>query len=159
MIIQSQTVDLLISHHQISVTSCEYVEEFFQWGDVNVAQGAVLHNNCVTFDSIAEGSFGANVNLHLADSFNLDKRAQRAILVPFVITDKQKLEVHSCFQYEQITLNLTKAKYHLYFEACEENEVFYQFTFVANDAAIAPIYLMDDDWGGVKNKQLELGKK
>jgi len=159
MIIETQKVDLLISHSQILVRSRSYSEELSQWGDINIEQRAIIHPDYVIFDPLPDEAFGANVILSLADDFKIDERSARVILVPFTVEEKEKLEVASAFQGYKIKLNLDKKKYKLYFEICEGDEVFYKFTFVASDEEIVPIYLMDDNWGGEKGKELVLGYK
>lgn len=88
-----QTVDLLISHSQILLRSRDYDEKLSQWGKGNVSQGAVLHKDYVIFDPLPEDAFGANVNIKIDNSFILDETAQRCIVVPFLITNKNKLQV------------------------------------------------------------------
>ncbi|WP_426728950.1 competence protein ComJ [Enterobacter cloacae complex sp. 358K9] len=88
-----QIVELLISHSQMLLRSRDYDEKLNYWGKGNVSQGAVLHKDYVIFDPLPEDAFGANVDIKIDNSFILDETAQRCIVVPFFITNKNKLQV------------------------------------------------------------------
>lgn len=153
-----QVVDLLISHSQLIVRSRAYDEASSQWGDGNIAQGALLYPDYVIFDPLPDDAFGANVYLSVTEQFIPDESSQRSIVVPFQITDKEKLEVASAMEKCSLELNLSERLYHLYYEICEGDEIFYKFTFVPADIAIIAHYLHDDPWGGTKNAVLSGGK-
>lgn len=154
---KSQIVDLLISHNQILVRASSYSEQLSQWGKENIEQGAVIHKDYVIFDPLPEGTFGANVFLKLADKFIIDERTQRCIVVPFYVSDSNNVEIASATEKFKINITLTSLLYSLYYEICESDEVFYKFTFVPVETPIQAQYLIDDPWGGKKDKALKLG--
>ncbi|MBA1292089.1 hypothetical protein G7025_01865 [Pseudomonas lurida] len=153
----TQSVDLLISHSQIQFRSRPFDEASSQWGKVNLAQGAVLHSDYVVFDPLPEDAFGANVNLNLTNHFTPDETAQRCIVVPFHVTDPNQVEVASASEKFNVTLDLEKRDYALYFEVCEGDEIFYKITLVPTDTEVAAKYLLDDPWGGEKDQELVEG--
>lgn len=153
----AQTVDLLISHSQIQFRSRNFDETSCRWGKVNLEQGAVLHSDYVVFDPLPEEAFGANVHLKLEDSFNLDATAQRCIFVPFHVTDPSHVEIASAAEKLKVELDLEKRDYALYFEVCEGEEIFYKITLVPSDSKVPAKYLLDDPWGGEKDKVLVEG--
>ncbi|MFS2068869.1 competence protein ComJ [Pseudomonas sp. CT11-2] len=153
----AQTVDLLISHSQIQFRSRPFDETSSQWGKTTLAQGAVLHSDYVVFDPLPEDAFGANVHLKLEDSFNLDPTAQRCIVVPFRVTDPSHVEIASAAEKFKVELDLEKRDYALYFEVCEGEEIFYKITLVPSDSKVPAKYLLDDPWGGEKDKVLVEG--
>ncbi|MEA3711515.1 competence protein ComJ, partial [Enterobacter hormaechei] len=77
----------------ILLRSRDYDEKLSQWGKGNVSQGAVFHKDYVIFDPLPEDAFGANVDIKIDNSLILDETAQRCIVVPFFITNKNKLQV------------------------------------------------------------------
>ena len=153
----TQSVDLLISHSQIQFRSRPFDEVSSQWGKVNLAQGVVLHSDYVVFDPLPEDAFGANVNLNLTNRFTPDETAQRCIVVPFHVTDPKQVEVASASEKFNVTLDLEKRDYALYFEVCEGDEIFYKITLVPTDTKVAAKYLLDDPWGGEKDQELVAG--
>jgi hypothetical protein len=153
----AQSVDLLISHSQIQFRSRPFDEAASQWGKVNLEQGAVIHSDYVVFDPLPEDAFGANVHLSMASRFNLDETAQRCIVVPFHVTDPNHVEVASASEKFNVELNLEKRDYALYFEVCEGDEIFYKITLVPADEKVPAKYLLDDPWGGEKDKTLVEG--
>lgn len=154
---ESQVVDLLISHSQISIRARDFDESLSQWGKINVNQGAVLHDDYVMFDPLPDDAFGANVVLAVAENFNIDQTAQRCILVPFTVTDKNNVTVFSATEKFKVNLNLVDGLYLLYYEVCEGEEIYYKFTFVPSHDKVNPHYLLDDPWGGEKDKALRFG--
>lgn len=152
----AQTVDLLISHSQIQFRSRPFDEISSQWGNINLDQGAVLHSDYVVFDPLPEDAFGANVHLKLEDRFNLDPTAQRCIVVPFH-ANPSHVEIASAAEKFKVTLDLEKRDYALYFEVCEGEEIFYKITLVPSDSKVPAKYLLDDPWGGEKDKALVEG--
>lgn len=154
---KNQVVDLLISYNQILVRARSYSEQLSQWGKVNIKQGAVIHNNYVIFDPLFADAFGANVLLKLTDKFVIDKKAQRCIVTPFYVNSSSHVEVASATENFKINIKLDSPLYSLYYEICESDEVFYKFTFVPTEIPIEAQYLIDDPWGGEKNKALKLG--
>jgi hypothetical protein len=154
---KAQVVDLLISHNQIQVRARPYDEKSSQWGDENVKQGAVLHEDYVIFDPLPDDAFGANVHLILSDSFSLDVSSQRCIVVSFCIENTKELELASAAEKISIDLGLEAGKYALYYEVCEGGEIFYKLTFVPVETKVDARYLLDDPWGGVKGNLLVLG--
>ena len=152
-----QCVDLLISHSQILLRSRDYDEKMSQWDQGNIDQGAVIHKDYVIFDSLPEDAFGANVNIKLANAFNLDVNAQRCIVVPFFITDKNKIQIASATEKFDVNINVTGKTFSLFFEICEGDEIYYNFTLVPEKEAIPAKFLLDDPWGGKKYNPLKEG--
>ena len=152
-----QTVDLLISHSQILLRSRDYDERLSQWGKGNVSQGAVLHRDYVIFDPLPEDAFGANVNIKIENVFKLDENAQRCIVVPFFITDKQKLQIASATEKFDLNIDVNDKVYSLFYEICEGDEIYYNFTLVPTKEAVAAKFLLDDPWGGIKDHPLREG--
>lgn len=146
-----QTVDLLISHSQILLRSRDYDEKLSQWGKGNVSQGAVLHKDYVIFDPLPEDAFGANVNIKIENAFKMDENAQRCIVVPFFITDKDKLQIASATEKFDLNIDVNDKVYSLFYEICEGDEIYYNFTLVPAKEAIAAKFLLDDPWG--RNKR------
>lgn len=156
-IIESQTVDLLVSHGQIVLRSRAFDEAISRWGPVNIEQGAIIHPEYLIFDPLPEDAFGANVNIRLANDFILSVDAQRCIVVPFEVSDNNEIVATSAMETVRVNLSLTSGVYSVYFEICEGREVYYNFSFVPADVPVAPMYLLDDPWGGVKGKKLHCG--
>ena len=154
---KNQMVDLLISHNQILVRSRAYSEKLSQWGKENIEQGAVIHKDYVIFDPLPEEAFGANVFLKLTDNFVMDENTQRCIVTPFYINNSNNVEVASAAEQFKINIKFETSLYDLYYEICEDDEVFYKFTFVPTEIPTVAKYLMDDPWGGEKDKALKLG--
>ncbi|MBA7854272.1 hypothetical protein HV318_04340 [Enterobacter sp. RHBSTW-00901] len=152
-----QTVDLLISHRQILLRSRDYDEKLSQWGQGNISQGAVIHKDYVIFDPLPEDAFGANVNIKVENVFKLDENAQRRIVVPFFVTDKHKLQVASATEKFDLNLDLCGEIYSLYYEICEGDEIYYNFSLVPSKGAVDAKFLLDDPWGGVKDHHLKEG--
>lgn len=153
----TQEIDLAISHHQIQVRSRDYDECLCQWGDQNIEQGAIIHPGYITFDPLAEESFGAIVKLSLCDNFEEDPLAQRRMVVPFEVLEPEQLEVLSVSTKFDIELPLQSGRYALYYEVCEADEVYFRLTFVSQDEAIQACFLMDDEWGGIAKQTLVEG--
>ncbi|MFG1734377.1 competence protein ComJ [Paenibacillus sp. 843] len=153
----AQEVDLTISHHQIQVRSRDFDEELCQWGETNIKQGVVIHPGYLTFDPIPGDAFGAWVKLALKEAFIEDPNAQRRMVVPFDVLDPGKLELLSVMSDAVIELPLQAGRYALYFEICEDEEVYYRFTFVHEGERVQARYLMDDEWGGKAGEALSEG--
>jgi hypothetical protein len=156
-VIESQTIDFLVSHGQIVLRSRAFDETISRWGPVNIEQGAIIHPDYVIFDPLPEDAFGANVNIRLVNDFILSVDAQRCIVVPFEVIDNNEFVVASAMEAVKINLDLTSGMYSIYFEICEGREVYYNFSFVPADVPVASMYLMDDPWGGVKGKRIHCG--
>ncbi|PIT17334.1 hypothetical protein BGI32_02860, partial [Snodgrassella alvi] len=154
---KNQVVDLLISHNQILVRARSYSEQLSQWGKENIEQGAVIHWDYVIFDPLPEDAFGANVFLKLTNKFVMDEKTQRCIVTPFYVNGSNNVEVASATEKFKINIKLDSPLYSLYYEICESDEVFYKFTFVPTEIPIEAQYLIDDPWGGEKDKALKLG--
>ncbi len=152
-----QTIDLLISHSQIVLRSREYDEKLSQWGKGNVSQGAVLHKDYIIFDPLPEDAFGANVNIIIENSFKVDDNAQRCIVVPFFITDKDKLQIASATEKFDLNIDVKDKSYSLFYEVCEGCEIYYNFTLVPEKESIIARFLLDDPWGGIKGNPLKEG--
>jgi len=175
-IFKTQTVDLFISHSQIVLCDeLTYDDNRFNWGDLNVEQGAVLHPDCLTFTPIPDRDFEAPVYLSIVDRFarfELDKQAKRAIVAPFCINNPDHLEIASVVDHFKVELSLKRSLYHVYFELCgnytqeigyereveEEDNLFIKLTLIENAKIIRPHYLLDDEWGAKKDKELVIGK-
>jgi len=92
---------------------------------------------------IPEDAFGANIHLKLASDFDLDKTAQRCIVVPFHVTDPNHVEISSAAEKFKVELDLEKRDYALYFEVCEGDEIFYKITLIPSGGKFQPsIYWM-----------------
>jgi hypothetical protein len=152
-----QEVDLAISDHQIQVRSRDYSEDYCQWGDDNIAQGAIIHPGYLTFDPLTEEAFRAVVKLSLTEQFQEDPLAQRRMIIPFDVMDTDKLELLSVAERVRIELPLVQGRYALYYEICEDQEIYFQMTFVPAEEAIQARFLMDDEWGGEKDQPLVEG--
>ncbi|PVU46115.1 competence protein ComJ [Enterobacter sp. PN108E5IIB] len=152
-----QTVDLLISHSQILLRSRDYDEKLSQWGKGNVSQGAVLHKDYVIFDPLPEDAFGANVNIKIENAFKMDENAQRCIAVPFFITDKDKLQIASATEKFDLNIDVNDKVYSLFYEICEGDEIYYNFTLVPTKEVITAKFLIDDPWRGIKDHPLKEG--
>ncbi|MGM8447159.1 competence protein ComJ [Enterobacter bugandensis] len=152
-----QIVDLLISHSQILLRSRDYDEKLSQWGKGNVSQGAVLHKDYVIFDPLPENAFGANVYIKIDNTFILDNNAQRCMVVPFFITDKNKLQIASAAEKFDVNIDVTNKTYSLFYEICEGDEIYYNLTLVPDKDTITAKFLLDDPWGGVKGYPLKEG--
>ena len=153
----AQSVNLLISHSQIQFRSRPFDETSSQWGKINLEQGAVIHSDYLVFDPLPEDAFGANVHLKLELGFNLDPTAQRCIVVPFHVTDPAHVEIASAAEKFKVMLDLEKRDYALYFEVCEGEEIHYKITLVPSDNKVRAKYLLDDPWGGEKDRVLAEG--
>jgi len=166
-IFKTQTVDMGISHRQIVLcNTTTYNQARWDWGKLNGEQGAVLHPDCLTFDPLPDTAFGAFVHISTADRFELDVHAKRAIVAPLSINHPADLEIGSVADQFKIDLDLKGGRYHVYYEICEdyakdieeEDKLFYKFTLIKHPSVIRPHYLLDDDWGGAKNRELVIGK-
>jgi len=176
-IFKTQTTDLGISHNQINLydettfdQNCENRKKCrWEWGDLNCEQGAIIHPDYLAFDPIIDGAFGAFVHLIQADNFELDQFSQRAIVAPFIIKNPDHLEIGSVPVQFKVELDLKPSLYHIYFEICEdfdkaideEDKLFFKFTLIKQSnrsKIIRPHYLLDDPWGGEKDKELIIGK-
>ncbi|UNK17166.1 competence protein ComJ [Paenibacillus sp. N3/727] len=154
----TQEVDLAISHHQIQVRSRDFDEDLCQWGEHNVEQGAVIHPGYITFGPIPDDTFGAWVKLALCEKFEEDPLAQRRMVVPFDVIEPEKLELLSVPMSAMIELPLELRRYALYYEICEDEEVYYRMTFVPEHEPLQAMYLMEDEWGGEAGKPLREGR-
>jgi len=150
----TQIIDLLISHHQIHVRSVPYNDDLCVWRDVNIEQGAILHPNYLVFDPLPDDSFGANVHINVTDTFNIDPKSQRCISAPFTITHRDDVEVASVSESFKVTVPLSAALYTVYFEVCEGDEIFYKITFVPTTKQHEATYVIDDILGAEKGTVL-----
>jgi len=166
-IFKTQTVDLGISHSQIALCDeTTYNDARWNWGDLNVEQGVVLHPDAITFDPLPDSAFGAFVHISVADGFEMDVHAKRAIVAPLSIKNPETLEIGSVPGAFKIDLELKPGLYHVYYEICEdyardedeEDKLFYKFTLIKQPSFIRPRYLLDDPWGAEKDKELVIGK-
>jgi len=148
----TQEIEMVLSHHQLQVRSRGYNEDLCQWGDVNVAQGVIIHPGYVTFDPLLEDTFGARVILNLSNDYQADVLAERRLVIPFEVQEVDKLAVLSVQKTFPIQLPLEKRNYALYFEIAVDKEVYCRLTFVPVDEQVQARYLMDDDWGGVEGQ-------
>ncbi|AOZ91334.1 competence protein ComJ [Paenibacillus crassostreae] len=145
-----QKIQMSISHHQIQVRSRAYAEEWCQWGDSNIEQGAIIHPGYITFDPLIEGSFEADVLLVLKDNFSLDLLSKRCYVVPFEVLELEHLEVLSVGTVVTIQIPLLgNCHYELYYEVYGEEAPFYKLTFVPVGQKVQSKVLLNDDWGGV----------
>lgn len=154
----TQSYNLLISHNQIQVRTKEFDEELCSWGRGNLEQGVIIHDSYVVFDPLPEDTFGAYINVSFKSKFELNKETQRCIVVPFIIEQDSILSVASAGEKFNVDLVYTPGKYNLYYEVCEGDEVYYQLTFIATSVEINPKYIIDDPWGGVRGRELCIGK-
>ena len=124
--------------------SRDYDEKLSQWGKGNISQGAVLHKDYVIFDPLPDDAFGANVNIKVEQSFNLDENSQRCIVVPFYVTEQHKLQIASAIEKFDLSLGLNDKIYSLFYEVCEGDEIYYNFTLVPTKETVAAKFLLDD---------------
>ena len=87
----------------------------------------------------------------------MDENAQRCIVVPFFITDKHKLQIASATEEFDLNIDVNEKVYSLFYEICEGDEIYYNFTLVPAKEAIAAKFLLDDPWGGIKDYPLKDG--
>ncbi|CCN84315.1 conserved hypothetical protein [Vibrio nigripulchritudo SFn27] len=152
--------DLLISHQQIRLENREFRDSYCEWGKENLSQGCIIHDGFVVFDPIVEGSFGANVNIKISDKFHMDHDTLRCISTHFDYSSEQPLIVSSAFEKFNINCDIQSGRYSLFFEIMEKEEVEYQFTLVPSSLGKEKsIYVIDDDFGGIRNKELKLGNQ
>ena len=154
-----QKYDLLISHSQIQVRAYDFDESMCQWGKENLEQGAILHESYVVFDPLPDDTFGAQIIINFCDKFDMDKNIQRGIVTPFYIPKDSRLVVSSASESFYIDLNYSFGMHALYYEICENDEVYYRLSFLKSSSKKSAYYLIDDPWGGVAGKPLFFGKK
>lgn len=65
----SQQIDLEISHHQIHLRSGDFNPKNEQWSKEDIMQGAILTASHVTFDPIVDGDFAAMVTVSFQHEF------------------------------------------------------------------------------------------
>jgi hypothetical protein len=155
-----QLIDLKISHHQIHVYCGSYDEDKTQWGDINVDQGAILHDSHLIFDPIVDGAFKAKVYINKLENFVVNEAARRGIRTNFVVLEKRDIFLSSVPESCIIEINLNPGLYVLYFEECEYDEIdelFFVLTFIETKNRLSPIYIIDDPWGGKIGKELFFG--
>lgn len=157
MIIKKETIDLLISYKQIHIRSIEFDESLCQWGEGNIQQGAIINDSYLIFDPLPDESFGANINLINATEFFLDSNAQRCITTPFSIDGSMKVQIASASEMFAINIELVEGQYQLYYEICENDEVYYNITFVKVKETTEAKFLLSDPWGGDKGNILKEG--
>ncbi|MBH3438418.1 MULTISPECIES: competence protein ComJ [Pseudomonas] len=155
-----QKIDLLISHRQIQLWAREFNYTLCQWGKKNLEQGAVIHKDIAVFDPIIDEPFGANVILEASKIFTPDPTAERIIVFPFFIQNRDKVEISSVSEAFKIDVDLEEGLYRVYYEICEGlegEEIYYKFTFVPGSCEFIPHYTISDSWGGQENKLLSIG--
>jgi len=143
---ESQIVDLLISHHQVFIRSMPYQNDLAQWGKGNLCQGMILHKNFVIFDPIAEGTFGARINLYLKKDFDRDENSKRAVAVPFYIDKNVEVFIGSVAEEYAVNLNLSEGDFMIFYEVCVKEEVYLNFTFIKTKNTYFSV-LIDDEFG------------
>jgi hypothetical protein len=116
----------------------------------------ILHPNLVVLDPIADGSFGANVNVHITDAFTIDEYAQRAVVVPFRIGENKDVYVGSVAEEFKVDLPFTEGNHLLYCEICVKDEVYLNLTFVKANRTERKA-LIDDDFGLTKDTTIVEG--
>ncbi|MCL2715968.1 MAG: hypothetical protein FWD68_15680 [Alphaproteobacteria bacterium] len=104
--------------------SREFDDELARWGHGNVAQGAVLHSDYVTFDPLLEGCFGAVVYLRISDAFSIDGTCRRCIVAPFRISNREKLRIGSVPSEVAVLLDFKEDLYAAYFRSVREMRSF-----------------------------------
>lgn len=87
----------------------------------------------------------------------MDENAQRCIAVPFFITDKDKLQIASATEKFDLNIDVNDKVYSLFYEICEGDEIYYNFTLVPTKEVITAKFLIDDPWGGIKDHPLKEG--
>ncbi|MFV8157325.1 hypothetical protein ACNQ0Y_23175, partial [Enterobacter cloacae complex sp.6730552] len=55
------------------------------------------------------------------------------------------------------SINVTNKTYSLYYEICEGDEIYYNFTLVPEKDTVTAKFLLDDPWGGKKDNPLKEG--
>ncbi|WP_345876521.1 competence protein ComJ [Shewanella algae] len=157
--IKEYSFDLLISHNQVRLENRPFSNGLCDWGKGNLAQGCIIHDGFVVFDSILEGSFGANVYLRVADNFDIDDDCVRCVQTNFLYNKSMPLKISSAFESFVVDVEIEDGNYTLYFEIVEVEEVFYRFTIVdSRGCCSGSKYLKDDDFGGVENMVVKHGK-
>ncbi|RRW43254.1 hypothetical protein EGJ52_14145 [Pseudomonas luteola] len=155
-----QKIDLLVSHRQIQLWSRDFDDILCQWGKKNLEQGAVIHKDVAILDPIIDESFGANIILELSKGFSPDSTAERIIVFPLFIHDKNKVEISSVSEAFKVEIGLEEGYYRVYYEICEggeDEEVYYKLTFVPESQEFFPRFIISDDWGGRENQPLSIG--
>ncbi|WP_418185599.1 competence protein ComJ [Aliarcobacter vitoriensis] len=150
-----QSIDFKISNHEIKIKSVLFSQENIDWDDEGLEQGVSFGKGYAIFDPIAEGEFFAKINISLKSSYEKDKNALRAIVVPFEVISANNIYLLSMETYHKIDINLEKAEYSLYFEVCEPediDEVYYNITFVKEKTKAR--YLIDDIFGAKKETEI-----
>ena len=84
------------------------------------------------------------MNIKVEQSFNLDENSQRCIVVPFFVTEQHKLQVASATEKFDLSLGLNDKTYSLFYEVCEGDEIYYNFTLVPTKEPVAAKFLLDD---------------
>ncbi|MDW5418789.1 competence protein ComJ [Iodobacter sp. CM08] len=153
-----QTFDMLISHNQIQIRSIPYDQSLCEWGSKNIEQGVLIHPSYISFDPLVEGSFGANIFIKKSDAFTYDSNAQRCMRVPFSMHETSA-EVVTPGEVNSIDIGLTSGQWDIYYEICEDEEIYFNFTFIKSMEKSTPVYLMNDDYGGKKLETLIVGKE
>ena len=149
--------DLLVSHNQIRFRSKPYSDSDHQWGPGNIEQGFIVGNGVVVADPLAEGAFGANVIVRLADAFQMDANTQRAVSINFNILDADDVTVSSATEQFKVDLPFQTGDCTLFYEVCLEDEVYYIFT-VVTSISDKSFSLLKDDWGLEKGQEFVAGK-
>ncbi|ADX66776.1 MULTISPECIES: competence protein ComJ [Flavobacteriales] len=151
----SQQIDLEISHHQIHLRSGDFNPKNEQWSKEDIIQGAILTASHVTFDPIVDGDFAAMVTVSFQHEFTASKDALRIIKFPFTVVGD--LVLSSVPAEHTLLVSPEEGTYTGYFEICESeevSEVYYQFTFVSFGGEKEARFVMDDNFGGKKDELL-----
>ncbi|RBQ26695.1 MULTISPECIES: competence protein ComJ [Arcobacteraceae] len=150
-----QSIDFKISNHEIKIKSILFSQENIDWDDEGLEQGVSFGKGYAIFDPIAEGEFFAKINIFFKSSYEKDKNALRAIVIPFEVFNPENIYLSSMETIQKVDIDLAKAEYSLYFEVCEPediDEVYYNITFVKEKTEA--IYLIDDIFGAKKGDKL-----
>lgn len=149
-------IDLLIGYNQIQLRTRTYSEKLTQWTEKHLEQGAILHKNYLVFDPIADGTFGASINIYETEHFVMDKNAKRCILTSIENIKKNPI-ILSSMESIELKIDNSRKKYSVYFEVCEAEEVYYNITLTPYLSGMYSKFIIDDEWGGIKDSLLILG--
>lgn len=149
-------LDLTISHSQLRLRSRVCMEEDFQWGPGNRAQGLVQQNGLLMLDPLSEETFDASITIKVTDSFTPDPQAQRTLQAPFALVDNAELAVSSPSEEMHIPLELPAGDYTVLYEVCLGPTVYFVFTLIPIKTTQAAA-LQSDGWGLEAEQKLTAG--
>lgn len=151
-----QKFDITISQSRFYIGQREAEADDYAWGEGNAAQGALILPDVLVLDPLADETFGADVIFRQPLKFSPDKRAQRTLQLPLVLTEETSLCLGSLEDIEE-TAVLAAGEYTLIYEVCVGRDVFYTLTLLKQPCETA-MALKADGWGLKKQQVLQLGR-